>query len=171
MSKEYVEREVISEGIRKYYYKNPPNSSYQEGFDYGLDKAQRVILDAPVANVVEVRHGRWIQPHWKNSNYYCNCSECGREAMHADYQWDKNGIYPICPNCGAKMDVDGMMRIIKQGRPKATKNILRFRCCRCGCEFEADDTEYEQASQIAYVHDGIIATCICPCCGATVYIP
>ena len=63
------------------------------------------------------------------------------------------------------------MRIIKQGRPKATKNILRFRCCRCGCEFEADNTEYEQASQIAYVHDGIIATCICPCCGATVYIP
>ena len=54
MSKEYVEREVISEGIRKYYYKNPPNSSYQEGFDRGLDKAQRVILDAPAADVVEV---------------------------------------------------------------------------------------------------------------------
>ena len=53
---------------------------------------------------MEVRHGLWIQPHWKNSNYCCNCSECGREAMHADYQWDKNGIYPICPNCGAKMD-------------------------------------------------------------------
>ena len=104
MSKEYVEREVISEGIRKYYYKNPPNSSYQEGFDHGLDKAQREILDAPVADVVEVRHGKWIQPHWKNSNYCCNCSECGGEAMHADYQWDKNGIYPICPNCGAKMD-------------------------------------------------------------------
>ena len=59
MSKEYVEREVISEGIRKYYYKNPPNSSYQEGFDRGLDKAQRVILDAPAADVAPVRHGRW----------------------------------------------------------------------------------------------------------------
>ena len=69
------------------------------------------------------------------------------------------------------MDGEGSMRIIKQGRPKATKNILRFRCCRCGCEFEADDTEYDQASQIAYVHDGIIAACICPCCGVTVYIP
>ena len=136
-----------------------------------LIKRKRVILNAPVADVVEVRHGKWIQPHWKNSNYCCNCSECGGEAMHREYQWDKNGIYPICPNCGAKMDVEGSMRIIKQGRPKATKNILRFRCCRCGCEFEADDTEYEQASQIAYVHDGIIATCICPCCGATVYIP
>ena len=54
MVKEYVERKVISEGIRKYYYKNPPNSSYQEGFDHGLDKAQRVILNAPVADVAEV---------------------------------------------------------------------------------------------------------------------
>lgn len=25
--------------------------------------------------------------------------------MHRDYQWHKNGIYPICPNCGAKMDI------------------------------------------------------------------
>ena len=104
MSKEYIEREVVSEGIRKYYYKNPPNSSYQEGFDRGLDKAQRVILNAPAADVVEVRHGLWIQPHWENSNYCCNCSECGGEAMHREYQWNKNGIYPICPNCGAKMD-------------------------------------------------------------------
>ena len=54
MDREYIEREVVSEGIRKYYYKNPPNSSYEEGFDRGLDKAQRVILDAPAADVVEV---------------------------------------------------------------------------------------------------------------------
>ena len=54
MDREYIEREVVSEGIRKYYYKNPPNSSYQEGFDHGLDKAQRVILNAPVADAVEV---------------------------------------------------------------------------------------------------------------------
>ena len=105
MSKEYVEREVISEGIRKYYYKNPPNSSYQEGFDYGLDKAQRVILNAPAADVVEVRHGRWIQPHWKNSNYCYTCSKCRSEAMHEKYEWAKQGIYPICPNCGARMSV------------------------------------------------------------------
>ena len=59
----------------------------------------------PAADVAPVRHGRWIQPHWKNSNYCCNCSECGREAMHSDYQWDKNGIYPLCPYCGAMMDL------------------------------------------------------------------
>ena len=51
---EYIEREAISEEIRKYYYKNPPNFSYGEGFDRGLDRAQRAILDAPSADVVSV---------------------------------------------------------------------------------------------------------------------
>ena len=51
---EYIEREAISEEIRKYYYKNPPNFSYWEGFDRGLDRAQRAILDAPAADVAEV---------------------------------------------------------------------------------------------------------------------
>lgn len=78
MVKEYVEREVISEGIRKYYYKNPPNSSYQEGFDRGLDKAQRVILDAPAADVVPVV--RCKDCHWRGREecamfYRCECGE------------------------------------------------------------------------------------------------
>ena len=51
---EYIEREAISEEIRKYYYKNPPNFSYGEGFDRGLDRAQRAILDAPAADVAQV---------------------------------------------------------------------------------------------------------------------
>ena len=57
-------------------------------------------------DMVAVKYGRWIRPHWKNNNYCCDCSECGGEAMHRDYRWDKNGVYPICPNCGAKMTND-----------------------------------------------------------------
>ena len=123
---EYIERDAISEEIRKYYYKNPPNFSYGEGFDRGLDRAQRAILDAPAADVVPVRHGRWIlEAHKEPANYRWNvtaeCSECCDE---------KNEIYAaffpgvpdflardiiidsaksvktsnFCPNCGAKMD-------------------------------------------------------------------
>ena len=92
MPKEYIEREVISEGIRKYYYKNPPNSSYQEGFDCGLDKAQRVILNAPVADVAPVRRGRWIEEDGIQI-----CSECGEEHEWEDYR------APYCDTCGAKM--------------------------------------------------------------------
>lgn len=57
-------------------------------------------------DMVAVKHGRWIRPHWKNNDYCCDCSECSGEAMHRDYRWDKNGVYPICPNCGVKMTND-----------------------------------------------------------------
>ena len=49
-------------------------------------------------------YGQWISPHWRNSNYCCNCSKCGGEAMHKEYGWNKKGIYPFCPNCGIKME-------------------------------------------------------------------
>lgn len=113
MSKEYVEREVISEGIRKYYYKNPPNSSYQEGFDHGLDKAQRVILDAPVADVAPVVHGRWVFGKdlaccWGQilkNKYHLYCSECLEQAFNRseDNDPDFDIDTPYCPNCGAYM--------------------------------------------------------------------
>ena len=89
MTKEYIEREEALSAIKQAFEKGERPSLY--------------IKSIP-ADVAEVRHGKWIQPHWKNSNYCCNCSECSGEAMHREYQWDKNGIYPICPNCGAKMD-------------------------------------------------------------------
>ena len=92
---EYIKREAVIEAIMS----EPPDAHYPQWY---VDK----IKSIPAADIVEVRHGKWIQPHWKNSNYCCNCSECGGEAMHRDYQWDKNGIYPLCPHCGAIMDVE-----------------------------------------------------------------
>lgn len=64
-------------------------------------------LETPPKPVYPVRHGRWVRPHWRNSSYCCDCSECGGEAMHREYQWNKKGIYPICPSCGSKMDLEG----------------------------------------------------------------
>ena len=91
---EYIEREAISEEIRKYYYKNPPNSSYGEGFDRGLDRAQRAILDAPATDVAPVRHGRWLYHTLIDGHIYSECSECHKLRI----------IDNFCPNCGAKMD-------------------------------------------------------------------
>ena len=111
---EYIEREAISEEIRKYYYKNPPNFSYGEGFDRGLDRAQRAILDAPAADVAPVRHGRWMfgkdLPYsWgqiPKNKYHLYCSECLEQAFNRsednDPDFDVDTSY--CPNCGAKMD-------------------------------------------------------------------
>lgn len=66
----------------------------------------QILRDLPAADVEPVRHGRWVRPHWRNSSYCCDFSECGGEAMHREYQWNKKGIYPICPNCGSKMDLE-----------------------------------------------------------------
>ena len=113
---EYIEREAISEEIRKYYYKNPPNFSYGEGFDRGLDRAQRAILNAPAADVATVRHGRWIfgkdLPYsWgqiPKNKYHLYCSECLEQAFNRsednDPDFDVDTSY--CPNCGAKMDLE-----------------------------------------------------------------
>ena len=91
---EYIEREAISEEIRKYYYKNPPNFSYGEGFDRGLDRAQRAILDAPASDVAPVRHGRWIDTDYE----FAQCSLCKYPVYAA---WNATNY---CPNCGAKMN-------------------------------------------------------------------
>ena len=123
---EYIKREAISEEIRKYYYKNPPNFSYGEGFDRGLDRAQRAILDAPAADVAPVRHGRWLLEANKDKvncrwNVTAECSNCcdekkeiwagffpnvpdwlARDTALIDAKSVKLSNY--CPNCGAKMD-------------------------------------------------------------------
>lgn len=90
---EYIEREAALHAILG----EPTESHYPSWY------AER-IKALPAADVVPVVHGKWIRPHWKNSDYCCDCSECDGEAMHREYQWNKKGIYHICPNCGAKMD-------------------------------------------------------------------
>lgn len=94
---------MVEEYVKEYIEREAALSAIKQAFEKG-ERPSLYIKNIPTADVTEVRHGKWIQPHWENSNYCCNCSECGGEAMHREYQWDKNGIYPICPNCGAKMD-------------------------------------------------------------------
>lgn len=49
----------------------------------------------PIADVAEVRHGRWIEASAHDPCDY-RCSECG---------WLSDDEYHYCPNCGAKMDI------------------------------------------------------------------
>lgn len=61
------------------------------------------------------------------------------------------------------------MEIIKFGNRDKAKPKKRFVCSNCGCEFIADNTEYQSASQIEFFHDGIRRKCKCPCCQKMVY--
>lgn len=54
------------------------------------------------ANVVEVRHGEWIEDYNYGWWHY-NCSLCDYGYSHR-HSVDKDKQYKYCPNCGAKME-------------------------------------------------------------------
>lgn len=70
-----------------------------------------ILFGLKAADVVEVRHGRWVNENknpvpWDECNSKCPshsayCSEC-KEWLTASDEYPVTGLY--CPNCGALMD-------------------------------------------------------------------
>lgn len=58
---------------------------------------KRVLIQAPTADVVEVRCGKW---GFDGAGW--TCSECGEYALLGKTKMQIGSNY--CPNCGAKMD-------------------------------------------------------------------
>lgn len=57
-----------------------------------------LIKNIPAADVVEVKHGQWINERWEGlSSFSSECSLCGKRTL-AYFR------YCYCPNCGAKMN-------------------------------------------------------------------
>lgn len=100
--KEYIERAVA---VKKFEnYRRDCEEENDERAAQIFEDCVSELMAISAADVAEVRHGRWVNPHWRNSDFACNCSACGVEAIHREYRWHERGIYPICPNCGARMD-------------------------------------------------------------------
>lgn len=119
---EYIEREAVHRLVRslnRYIWKNPDKSKYRTTVD--VDDVQFGIDKIPATDVVEVRHGEWIEDGYNDIPCVCSC--CGAEAQYTstfeetfDYDWEENLCStgyeeireyirtPFCPNCGAKMD-------------------------------------------------------------------
>ena len=102
MDKEYIERGAVLQHKRK-----------MSGADFGGEFWDEAVLceeiwKIPAADVVEVKHGRWIQEYRSEKMYYSlgdieqykvpdgfSCSICSKwKAVKTNY----------CPICGAKMD-------------------------------------------------------------------
>ena len=61
------------------------------------------IKNTPTADVVEVRHGEWIEKDDGFGGVYYDCTACGCSWTTIDgTPFDNNMKY--CPECGAKMD-------------------------------------------------------------------
>lgn len=98
---DYIEREfalnvLCRENCGHDYEANKCNNCYTSNF----------INYLPTADVAEVKHGKWVEPHWRNSVSCANCSICGAEAYHYDFHGVQK-TYRYCPNCGAKMGAEG----------------------------------------------------------------
>lgn len=86
---EYIEREAICYQLEK-----------QESIDgqpRAIRRARRIVESFPAADVVPVRHGRWIWTETGNTDYeqFWICSEC-KDRMYYQTRY--------CPDCGARME-------------------------------------------------------------------
>lgn len=101
---DYIRREDAI-CLIKHYLDNPPKN-HSQLFISGMEDAYYRMLsnlnNFHSADVVQVRHGRWLPIVSYNNTY--KCSECGRLLVDIT-----DGLkmvakhYPYC-HCGAKMD-------------------------------------------------------------------
>ena len=95
---EYIKREYAVDAVLDVYYDTPDIDLSGEKFEAAIRKIQ-------AADVAPVRHGRWEaraiprsdpDGDWIALEYHC--SLCNR----LEYRKEN-----YCPNCGAKMDLEG----------------------------------------------------------------
>lgn len=99
---EYIDREKLIVDIKNRYCKPCEN----EGKNYKHTKCRACWVDdmideieeAPTAEVIEARHGRWVSTEYPFMNECEDCSECGYRTVYGNE-------FKCCPNCGAKMDL------------------------------------------------------------------
>ena len=93
---EYIERERL---LHRFNIDDMMNVN---GTLISLEDARNTISNFPAADVVPIRHGRWIGIPLCGSDD-CECSECGNWCnIHVNLCGEP--IQKYCPYCGAKMD-------------------------------------------------------------------
>lgn len=92
---EYISKDALMKAfvIRVVYGTSVPE------WNDAMDIAESI----PAADVVEVKHGRWIDRPSKRGygmSTYCSC--CGQHSGIGGIESNRHRAY--CPNCGAVMD-------------------------------------------------------------------
>ena len=94
--KVYIERDELESRIKKYV---KCRDADRETLEWAKDECIRQAHCMPAADVVEVRHGFWIEKRNDVIGRYFTCSICGKDENH---HTAIRGKY--CWYCGAKMD-------------------------------------------------------------------
>lgn len=66
-------------------------------------KLKAILSRNPDADVVEVKHGEWIEKEGAYGDIYYDCSNCKNDWTTIDGTPQDN-FMRYCPYCGAKMD-------------------------------------------------------------------
>lgn len=94
MEKKYIE---VNELLKSFTPDCPADSS-NKPIKIDLRLIKRIITRQPIADVKEVKHGKWrLESDEEMPNFYFKlvvCSVCGEKA---------SGTYSYCPHCGADM--------------------------------------------------------------------
>ena len=96
---EYIERKSVYEDFEKCNGENPK---------WTPSRVKTLIARQKAADVATVVHGRWIMVDDSCGKYACSaCREIEQECT----EWGAGHYNPVdkdyCPNCGAKMDLEG----------------------------------------------------------------
>lgn len=90
---EYIKREYAVDAVLDVYCDTPD-------IDLSCEKFEAAILKIQAADVAPVRHGRWGTHSDRPDSLICSVCKCGFD------MW-KHDPHNYCPNCGAKMDLEG----------------------------------------------------------------
>ena len=85
---EYIDREAMLEQIAR------RESLMVDNKMISIDALREFIMNRPVADVEEVKHGQWV---FDIRTIVPRCSVCGEDAI-------AETISQYCPHCGAKME-------------------------------------------------------------------
>ena len=108
MDKDYIERRTLLVNLKEFHdyvmqdrEANPAVQWYEVMF---YEKAKSFLENAPAADAVAVKHGRWVK-HIRDELHLVYCDKCSVCSFEVDDLIDANRDgYNYCPNCGAKMD-------------------------------------------------------------------
>lgn len=102
---EYIKKEAVI----KFIENGLNNPDKTKSFGHDAIEIMAEVQYIPAADVVEVRHGKWLETQeplgWRD----VDCIECS--VCHESWIMDEDSsiddyecMWHYCPNCGAKMD-------------------------------------------------------------------
>lgn len=95
--KRYVDLDKLVNRLDEYYTTLGKKYGFDDMYIRGYGEAISNMEDEPVADVQEVKHGKWLP--YRFGLEVVKCSICGAVYEGGD-------SFRFCPKCGARMDLE-----------------------------------------------------------------